>query len=172
MFIVRQRHIYCNGCGDVGMKNNDFGQFENMSKPKMDFTKFTKIVSSSGRGRGEQTKEPMVNMSLTMLTLNRAFTDRYPQFKKVTFGFYENQILITFYRDGADVISPLSISFSKKAGISHVSFKGVATFLADKTDSINLNAFNYKFKLDMIDPNHGLVRLNEPYNKTKKKVNK
>lgn len=81
-------------------------------------------------------------------------------------GFYQDQLLLTFYRaEGAPVeamkLSTHNNSFS-------FGFSSLSKALQEKTKTVDLDHFTYKYKVTMEDDGiHAVIALNEPFNKVR-----
>lgn len=147
------------------MQVSEYANFSSLNKKRYDFTKFTSLQGDRGRSQRAR-KQPMVTINKQQVYFNTNFHDKYKHFKKITVGFYQDQLLLTFYRaEGAPVeamkLSAHNNSFS-------LSFSSMAKTLQKKTKAIDLEHFTYKYKVTMEDDGiHSVITLKEPFNKSR-----
>lgn len=145
------------------MQVSEYANFSSLNKKRYDFTKFTSLQGDRGLSQRAR-KQPMVTISKQQVYLNTNFHDKYKHFKKVTVGFYQDQLLLTFYRAEGAPVEAMKLSTNKNS--FYFGFHIMAETLQKKTKAIDLEHFTYKYKVTMEDDGiHAVITLKEPFNK-------
>lgn len=126
----------------------------------IDYDKFISL-DSDGLGRG-RSPFPLISISSGILTFNatakNVINDK--KFKYVTYKYYQNQLLLDFQKSKSDGCYRLY----KHCSSLQSSFRAASTKLKENMDAINLDLYNYQYKL-LLEPDghHVVIDLAQPY---------
>lgn len=122
----------------------------------IDYSQFKTLIPR--KDRDALSTVPFIAISNDFVLFNTASSKKISEFNYFSVGYGNDRLLLSFYRNESDSEPLLKITKAKAHNFK-ASFKSISTQLKEVTDAVNLGAFNYKYKLVMVNQNHAVIDL-------------